>query len=689
VAINQTGIVTSARPMDDWHTMHSILPINVKDLLYFRGVESARVEFKASWDEKSTGVQIIRTICAFANDFQNLNGGYIVLGVEEEKDAVVLPPKGLTAVELAAAQQWIRGHCNTIDPVYQPVLSPELVDEKMLLVIWAPGSNSRPHRAPESSQKGAPRKFYIRLGSSTVDTDKHAELKQQLLQLAARVPFDDRRSLQASVLDLRETKVREFLHDIGSGLVDEPDTRTLYRNLRIVEPVNDHDAPRNVGLLFFSQNPEQWFPGARIEVVQFANDESGNVLEEKVFSQRPIHEQIRECLAYLENLSMRMIQKLTDRPQAAHWVSYPSLALREAVVNGVYHRSYEGEPEPVKIYLYSDRMEIISYPGPAPGIDCSHLNGEKPLPPVPARNRRIGEFLKELRLAEGRGTGIPKVRRAMQQNGSPPPRFDFDNVRSYFRVILPAHAEYSAILTLQDVAHLRAIGESEAANSRLKEAWQRNLTSPALALEWTRELLSRDDIHGAEHVYEQLMANSPASSSAMLINLIASAYLDRKRPKEAIVWLDKLQHLVIVEDSFQAAIQEKRAGRMDRAHRYFQAVGGAVLQDPKALHEFSQVKIKLAEKARPRGQQGRQAAYLRLLDEAMDMLQRVVQMDAPRSRRAWAWYDLGRVMKWRRLPVQEVRHAFSRAVELDPAEPRFLEALARLANNKFRTQTDG
>ena len=129
--------------------------------------------------------------------------------------------------------------------------------------------------------------------------------------------------------DIRETKVREFLHDIGSGLLEEQDTRTLYRHLRIAEPVNGHDAPRNIGLLFFSQNPEQWFAGARIEVVQFAADTAGNVIEEKVFAQRPIHEQLRECLAFLENLSVRQIQKIGNRSQAAHWVSYPSLALRE------------------------------------------------------------------------------------------------------------------------------------------------------------------------------------------------------------------------------------------------------------------------------------------------------------------------------------------------------------------------
>ncbi len=47
------------------------------------------------------------------------------------------------------------------------------------------------------------------------------------------------------------------------------------------------------------------------------------------------------------------------------------------------------------------------------------------------RNRRIGEFLKELELTEGRCTGIPKIRAAMAKNGSPPARFSTDEGRTY------------------------------------------------------------------------------------------------------------------------------------------------------------------------------------------------------------------------------------------------------------------
>ena len=60
------------------------------------------------------------------------------------------------------------------------------------------------------------------------------------------------------------------------------------------------------------------------------------------------------------------------------------------------------------------------------------------------------------------------------------------------------------------------------------------------------------------------------------------------------------------------------------------------------------------------------------------MLERVVQMEAPPVRRAWAWYDLGRVLRWSKAPVFEIRRAFSEACRLQPEESCFCEALDRL-----------
>ncbi len=57
------------------------------------------------------------------------------------------------------------------------------------------------------------------------------------------------------------------------------------------------------------------------------------------------------------------------------------------------------------------------------------------------RNRRIGDFLKELQLTEGRATGFPKIYYAMQKNGSQKPHFETDEVRTYFLARLPVHPE--------------------------------------------------------------------------------------------------------------------------------------------------------------------------------------------------------------------------------------------------------
>ena len=55
------------------------------------------------------------------------------------------------------------------------------------------------------------------------------------------------------------------------------------------------------------------------------------------------------------------------------------------------------------------------------------------------RNRRIGEFLKELDLTEGRATGIPKILKVMAANGSPLPMFETDDERTSFVIRLPVH----------------------------------------------------------------------------------------------------------------------------------------------------------------------------------------------------------------------------------------------------------
>lgn len=59
------------------------LPINIEELIKGNIIESERIELKKGWNPQA----VIQTICAYANDFNNYGGGYIIIGVEEENGA--------------------------------------------------------------------------------------------------------------------------------------------------------------------------------------------------------------------------------------------------------------------------------------------------------------------------------------------------------------------------------------------------------------------------------------------------------------------------------------------------------------------------------------------------------------------------------------------------------------------------
>lgn len=663
--------------------MSTILPVNLDDLLHQRSVESARVEFKASWSEH-TGSQVLRTVCAFANDYQNLNGGYIVMGVAEQNGQAVLPPAGLGPEDVERAEKWLRGRCKAMNPAYDPIFSPELVADRLVLVLWVPASENRPHRAPDAKGNW---KYWIRVGSATVDAETSGQLGM-LLEQTARVPWDDRVASDAQVEDLREIKVREHLHDVGSGLIhaSQPlDPLEIYRRMRLTKAVNDHEVPRNVGLLFFSEDPERWFAGAKIEVVQFAGDRAGSVQAERSF-RGPLADQVRGCLNYLAHFSHAHLQKERDRSQVRGWVSYPQIALREAIVNAVYHRGYDKNiVEPTKVYLYPDRIEVISYPGPVSGIEEDHLVPGGSVPPVPARSRRIGEFLKELKLAEGRLTGLPQIYDAMEQNGSPTPRFDFDAGRTYFRVTLPAHPEYAAVSAIQDAAYLSAVGSTREAFNRVQRAWEANEASAILAIEMIRLHAAQGQLEDAEAVFARFQERGPQIARAYVANTLIEALLAGGRGDDARRLLGSLSEVVSARDAIDTAILACRLGDQQAAHRYFKQAGHVVLNDSRALLEFAQTKIGLAQQVMRKKKPSWREVNRRLLVEARELLGRVIQMDASPARHAWAWRELARTLDWLRAPRSEVESAFQKARELLPDEPRFAEDLARFRRRHRRT----
>lgn len=416
----------------------TFLPINIDDVLHARTVESERLEFKRGWNPEA----VLHTLCAFANDFHNLDGGYIFVGIEEDRGRPVLPPAGLSVSDLDDIQKEILGLGNTwIQPNYHPITAPYEIEGKHVLVIWAPGGQNRPYKAADTLGRNRDNRswnYYIRKTSSTVRA--RGDDERELLTLAARVPFDDRQNQQASLADLRLSLIQSHLSDIGSQLAEEAtsmDFDRLCRQMHIVGGAPERPLPLNVGLMFFNENPERFFPQTQIDVVQFPEGPGADVFSEQTFG-GPLGRMVRDALSHIRSTVLsESVIKHHDRAEADRFFNYPYAAVEEALVNAVYHRDYQLR-EPIEVRVLPDRIVITSYPGPDQSINVASLASGS-FHARRYRNRRIGEFLKELELTEGRGTGVPKMRRAMSTNGSPDPSFETDEERTYFTVVLPIH----------------------------------------------------------------------------------------------------------------------------------------------------------------------------------------------------------------------------------------------------------
>ena len=86
-------------------------------------------------------------------------------------------------------------------------------------------------------------------------------------------------------------------------------------------------------------------------------------------------------------------------------------------------------------------IEIVSFPGPDRSVTQEGLKRYK-VSNRRYRNRRMGDFLKELHLTEGRNTGFGKILRALEENGSPKPEFETDEDHSYFISRLFVHEAF-------------------------------------------------------------------------------------------------------------------------------------------------------------------------------------------------------------------------------------------------------
>lgn len=418
------------------------LPVNINDLINSKTVESNRIEFKRGWNPE----EVLRTMCAFANDINEFGSGYIIVGIEETDGVPNLPPIGLNKNQLDPIQKDFLNLCHRVSPKIFPEIDVEILDEKFIIVIWVTVGEERPYSVPSTLGKNPINKIYVRQGTSTIPATPL--LENRVRELATYRHYDDRINTRASINDLDLGLIQAYLQDIKSNLYPETLKLSLSEialRMQIARGSNENVKPLNVGLLLFSKSPEKYFEGCKTNLIEF-EDEAGTKYSEKTFI-GPVHIQIRDIMNYLNsNIIKQYVNKDPSKAEVDKFFNYPYQALEELVVNALYHRSYEN-PTPNEIRIFKTfskgpeknedtrRIEILSYPGPLPPIDETallHLS----ITARNYRNIRLGDFLKNMRLAEKYATGIPTVKKSLEDNGSPKPILSTDESRSFFLAVV-------------------------------------------------------------------------------------------------------------------------------------------------------------------------------------------------------------------------------------------------------------
>jgi ATP-dependent DNA helicase RecG len=250
-----------------------------------------------------------------------------------------------------------------------------------------------------------------------------AEEERQLLerQQAFNLPFDARESPTATVADLDVAYVRdEYLPAAIAADVLAQNQRPIEHQLGSIHFLGPHGQATHVGLLVAGVDAQASLPGGYLQFVRF----DGTELTDPVRDQKTISGRLADVLRRVDEILQANIEvrvSFTSSSVEERRAEYPLAALQQLVRNAVMHRNYDGTNAPVRVYWFTDRIEIHSPGGPYGQVTAANFG--QPYA-NDYRNPHLAEAMKNLGFVQRFGVGIATARRELDRNGNPPVEFD-------------------------------------------------------------------------------------------------------------------------------------------------------------------------------------------------------------------------------------------------------------------------
>ncbi len=402
---------------------------------------------QTEWKENVADIEdVVATLSAFANDLQNLGGGYVVCGAREEKDQHGFPRlvrTGLSASRFKEVENTVLARCrDRVSPPLAPLVEElESDDPARRILVFVQPATGTAHTFRRNNE-GA--KHFVRVGRSTIEA-RNGLLKDLLVRKGALEPWDRRRCNAATVNDIDLLTLREALQRMGVFTLDrgvEPylvegvQLSPFVPSLCVAEPLSGVLRPRNYAVLLFAREPQRFISGAFSIFSAYPGIDRTDAVARRFEIPGTLLDQARRLQELLDAEAVTLFDKTNLKAPNAE--KYPRRALQEAMVNALAHRDYE-LVDPTRVTSYQDRIELIS-PGPLPiGVTLDGLRSGVVTPRW--RNQALAWFLSRLQLAQAEGQGIQTIRSTMKSTGCPPPVFDATEVS--VTCVLKAHPRFT------------------------------------------------------------------------------------------------------------------------------------------------------------------------------------------------------------------------------------------------------
>ena len=374
--------------------------------------ETSTLEIKSA--EQGCPQRLYDTLSSLSN--QDV-GGIIIFGVDEKqgyKEVGVYDPQDI--------QKKINEQCLQMEPVVRPLLTVLEKNNKFFVSSEIPGADIT-DRPVFYQGKGRVKGSYTRVGDSD---EPMTEYEVYSYEAYRKKYQDDIRAIdRVSFASLDQDLLERYIELLKKG---KPRLAAI-SNDEIYELMSIKRDKRITlsAVMNFCPYPQAYFPQLCIIATVVPGTEVGIVGNqgERFTDNQRIEGNISDMLdgaMQFVNRNMRIktiinphTGKREDRPD------YPITAVREAVLNALVHRDYSIHTEgmPIQLIMFEDRMEIRNPGGIYGRIKIDQLGKVQP----DTRNPVIASELEVLKVTENRYSGIPTIRRMMQEYDLQQPEF--------------------------------------------------------------------------------------------------------------------------------------------------------------------------------------------------------------------------------------------------------------------------